>query len=768
MKYTLRRPVKKSILISRDDIAVKVNDEFVNLCGYSREEIEEKSLLEISRMIRLDSRICLEDIENEYDCYIFTNNFEPREITISCKKNDYDKTKTYFFKEKSNSRIEKRLTFAAKIISDNEIGGILLRVPDLMILKVNQKFLGTLDAPFNEEGNSIGRRLAEILPEGFCGTIAEEVISNVINNGKSYFSNHHNFELFKRGGKYYDVTYLPIFLSEESRFILHTAVNVTERVLSKKRIEEQKKELEAIIENISDELVICDKNGRYTLMNKEFRDNPLYKITESVTSETLNDLIQHYDYQGKLIEYENFPSKRVIRGERFSGYRMDIKYKDKTISREVSGTPVYDSEGNFLAGVLVSHDISIRLKNEENLWIKTQFELLTQIIENLELGFIRCSYPDYRIIDLNNKAYKDILQNNPELKGYSDINDRYIYDVCHIIEEKELFEVIDDSFVKTRSLYLQMKKMIVAGEERFCRIMWQPMFGLENQIIEVLVIIIDITDEVTAKNKLEETIKTQDDIFANVSHELKTPLNVIFSTAQLLDSYLKYNSLDAVKPKISRCINTIKQNCYRFTKLINNIVDLSKMDSGFLKLNLKNENIVEIIENIVLSVSEYVRVKGLDIIFDTDTEEKIIACDPEKIERIMLNLISNAIKFSNPGGTIYVNASDKGDFFEISVTDTGVGIEKKFLEYIFMRFYQVDKTLARNAEGTGIGLSLVKSIVDMHGGKTSVISETGKGSTFRFELPVRTVGQAIDNESKTAIRNNIDMISIEFSDIYHL
>ena len=179
------------------------------------------------------------------------------------------------------------------------------------------------------------------------------------------------------------------------------------------------------------------------------------------------------------------------------------------------------------------------------------------------------------------------------------------------------------------------------------------------------------------------------------------------------------------------------QNCYRLSKLINNIVDLSKIEAGFFQLNLSNNNIVEIVEEIVNSVTAYTDIKGLSIIFDTDTEEKIIACDPEKIERIVLNLISNAIKFSDVGNEIFVNIQDKNELIEISVKDNGIGIEHNQLDMIFDRFKQVDKSLSRNAEGAGIGLSLVKAIVEMHQGRIYVESEIGKGSKFIVELPAK-------------------------------
>lgn len=276
---------------------------------------------------------------------------------------------------------------------------------------------------------------------------------------------------------------------------------------------------------------------------------------------------------------------------------------------------------------------------------------------------------------------------------------------------------------------------------------------------------IDVDAEIKANQIMERTLKAQEELLVNISHELKTPLNVISSTAQLLDMYYKSGSLENKKDIIIKYISSIKLNSYRLSKLINNIIDTSKIEAGFFELNLSNNNIVEIVEETVMSVTNYTEIKGLNIIFDTDIEEKIIACDPEKIERIILNLISNAIKFSNEGGEIFVNIQDMNEWVEISVRDTGVGIEKNHLDMIFDRFKQVDKSLSRNAEGTGIGLSLVKAIVELHGGSISVESEYGEGSKFIVVLPARAVTEqhALLNRN---MKNRSESIEVEFSDVY--
>lgn len=131
-----------------------------------------------------------------------------------------------------------------------------------------------------------------------------------------------------------------------------------------------------------------------------------------------------------------------------------------------------------------------------------------------------------------------------------------------------------------------------------------------------------------------------------------------------------------------------------------------------------------------MSVAGYVENKGLELVFDTDTEEKIMACDLDMIERIMLNLLSNSVKFTSPGDSIKVNFIDEGDSVKIVVMDTGIGIPEDKQLSIFERFRQVDRSFTRNHEGSGIGLALVNSLVKMHGGRIELSSELGKGSEF--------------------------------------
>lgn len=298
--------------------------------------------------------------------------------------------------------------------------------------------------------------------------------------------------------------------------------------------------------------------------------------------------------------------------------------------------------------------------------------------------------------------------------------------------------------------------------------------------------VLDITDRIKAEEAKEEIRKIHEDennklldqmkmfdklkteYFSNLSHELRTPLNIILSSLKLLE--LKKRALqEEAALKLDKHISTIKQNSYRLLRLINNIIDMTKIESGFFKIHLRNCNIVSIVEEITLSVAEYIENRGIIFLFDTDIEEKLMACDPDKIERIMLNLLSNAIKFTKSGDSISVNVFEREEAVEIVVSDTGIGITMDKQELIFQRFRQVDTSLTREQEGSGIGLSLVKSLVDMHEGTISLESEYGKGSKFMVRLPVKILdseentGINMDNRSK---QTQIERLNIEFSDIY--
>ena len=263
-----------------------------------------------------------------------------------------------------------------------------------------------------------------------------------------------------------------------------------------------------------------------------------------------------------------------------------------------------------------------------------------------------------------------------------------------------------------------------------------------------------------AMHNAEEASNIKTHFISNISHELKTPINVIMSAIQLIN----YNTKES--PSYSKNKNTlaiIDDNCKRLLRLINNLIDVQKHELDDTKLNLSAVNVVNLIEMLVASVVPYAESKNLNLIFDTNKEDVILKVDSDKLERIILNLLSNAIKFSKPNGEIRVTLNFE-DCLYISVADNGIGIAQENLNKIFDKFTQLDTSFSRKNEGSGIGLSIVKSFVLLHNGKISVKSELNKGTSFLIELPLTETSNI---ETEDASYDNLsENVKIELSDIY--
>jgi len=267
------------------------------------------------------------------------------------------------------------------------------------------------------------------------------------------------------------------------------------------------------------------------------------------------------------------------------------------------------------------------------------------------------------------------------------------------------------------------------------------------------------------REALEKSLIMKDEFISLLSHEFKTPLNVIYSAIQLIE-HMYFNQ---IPDRVKGLIGNIKQNTFRQLRLANNLLDITRLNAGQYKLNKKYIDIVFLTKVITQSIKVYANQKNIELSFKSNVTCKNICIDDEKYERIILNILSNAIKFTDKGGKIAVilNEIRRTDMIQIKVQDSGIGIPKDKQELIFERFGQVDSNLSRRSEGTGIGLSLVKLLVDILGGTIEVESKYGVGSTFIITLPVENA--EMGNECEPSLDDDnrlISEINIQFSDIY--
>ena len=236
-------------------------------------------------------------------------------------------------------------------------------------------------------------------------------------------------------------------------------------------------------------------------------------------------------------------------------------------------------------------------------------------------------------------------------------------------------------------------------------------------------------------DKIIEVERNKNNYFINLSHELRTPLNVISSVEQLITN-LNKSPNGIPRDKIDEYMIVMNKNIKRLLNLINNIIDTTKIENGKYKINIQEEDIVYLVEETALSLKDAIESTGLNLIIDTNTEEKMIRCDKNEIERCIINLLSNASKFTPTGGEIKVDIQDLDEKVKITVEDNGIGIEEKYHKSIFDRFNQIVDEQTEVKGGSGLGLTITKHIIDMHNGEIYVESEINKGTKFTIILPV--------------------------------
>jgi signal transduction histidine kinase len=232
--------------------------------------------------------------------------------------------------------------------------------------------------------------------------------------------------------------------------------------------------------------------------------------------------------------------------------------------------------------------------------------------------------------------------------------------------------------------------------------------------------------------QLEAASRHKSEFLANMSHELRTPLNAVIGFSEVLLQRM----FGALNDKQDEYLKDIYASGQHLLSLINDILDLSKIEAGRMELELTEFALPQMIQNALTLVRERALRRGIALHHLIDNRVADIRADERKVKQVLLNLLSNALKFTPEGGEIDVTARLHDDVAEVSVADTGIGIAPTDQDTVFEEFRQVG-TADKKAEGTGLGLTLSRKFIELHGGKIWVQSEVGRGSTFTFTLPVR-------------------------------
>lgn len=402
--------------------------------------------------------------------------------------------------------------------------------------------------------------------------------------------------------------------------------------------------------------------------------------------------------------------------------------------------------------VIIGSIIELYLLYRETDYLNKELSKFYNLANNNTHSYIFICDKDYNVSFMNKKIKEDY--------NYKINNEEFKKELLKISLSKEKEEMIKkELYTKSnwRGIVNNLKKDCMVD----CSI---QLIKPEEEESQMLVSYIDISETIKLQSEIEvhkiNDVK-KSEFISTLSHELKTPLNIFYSIIQLLDK-TKSIGVKEFKETYDKYSDSLKLNIKRMLRLVNNIVDSTRIDTGVFKAEFGNYEIVSIIEDIVISTVPFAQSKNISIEFDTNIEEHFIKCDPTMIEKIVLNLVSNSIKYTKNKGSIKVNLILKDNILEIVFKDTGIGIPYELKDKIFHRFSRVDSSLKRVNEGSGIGLNIVKAMVETHNGSISVDSVLNEGSTFKVKLP----NILIENSPMIIYEFNKASTELELSDIY--
>jgi two-component system phosphate regulon sensor histidine kinase PhoR len=317
-------------------------------------------------------------------------------------------------------------------------------------------------------------------------------------------------------------------------------------------------------------------------------------------------------------------------------------------------------------------------------------------------------------IQLANRAFMDLFDVTADVRGKTVLEVLRLHELTGLLQRVAAEKQVLDHELKTGGL-----------SERWLQINAAAVSGSAGAGQGTILVFHDLT-------RLKQLERTREEFVANVSHELRTPLSLIKGYVETLLDGAKDN------PEVAtRFLQTIQRNAERLQFLIEDLLTISELESGRLKMNLQSIQLRPFVEKLLEDLRP--QAKGRNVTLTNDVPDLTAQADAERLQQVLANIVGNAIKYGRADGQVAVSARNgDGDMIEVCVQDDGPGIPPEALERVFERFYRVDKARSREQGGTGLGLSIVKHIVQSHGGKVWARSELGKGATFYFTLPTTT------------------------------
>ncbi|MBD1911620.1 MULTISPECIES: PAS domain S-box protein [unclassified Leptolyngbya] len=547
----------------------------------------------------------------------------------------------------------------------------------------------------------------------------------------------------KDGSLYWVESTLVPFLDAQGQPFQYLAVrfDITDRKLAEVTIQQENAFRQQIVENMAEGLCVCHALEELPYLRFTVWNQQMFQIT-GYTQEEINTLGWHILFPDmETQEQARTRMTRMHENDFLIAEEWDIQRQDgqrRTIA--ISTSLLSSSEGQLYVLALIQ-DITARKQAEKALQESQQF--IQTVVNTVPLPLLWKNQQSV-FLGCNQQLAKTLgLQSPDEIIGKTD------FDFSPTPLEAEAYQAADRWVMEEEEPKLGIEETLTLpnGEQRWLETHKAPLRNWAGEVVGIVGMFQDITARKQAEAELQRTneelaqaTRLKDEFLATMSHELRTPLNAILGMTEGL--------VEAVFGEINsqqlRAIQTIERSGHHLLELINDILDIAKIESGQMELDCIPTAVTPLCNASMAFFKQQAEKKKIDLLLNLPSDLPYLWVDERRIRQVLINLLNNAVKFTPEGGQITLEVSLQegktlGDqsqrFLRLAVTDTGIGISPENIGKLFRPFIQIDSALNRKYEGTGLGLALVKRIVELHGGQVRLTSEVGAGSCFTIDLP---------------------------------
>jgi len=671
---------------------------------------------------------------------------------------------------------------------------------------------------FTPEDRAAGRPQRELAIAATEGRFEEEAI-RVRADGKHFWANVVLTPLHDAAGNLFGFAKITRDLSQQKR-AEETARELerqrTARLVAEAgeaRAEQERErfrtlssQLDAVFEGVADGLTVQDRNGKLLFANSAAARQVGVGSRAELLRIDPGAIVHRYemfDEHGASFPPQALPGRRVLAGERQA--EALIKIRDLDSGREwwsmIRSSGVFDAQGQPEMAINIWHDVTRDRQREEHerylndataaLSKSLDYEATLSTLADLLVPGL-CDWCAIHLLEGDTVRNVAVAHTDPAKKQRAqDFQAKYppnpqaaggVWSVLRTGKPSLHAQIDPQALAASARDEEHLRELQAAGMRS---LMFAPI-SVQGRVLGTLSLIsaeggrrydeqdLAVVTELgrrvgafienaTLYRRAQEAVKTaaaavqaaetagrlKDEFLATVSHELRTPLNAILGWS----SVLKTRSDEA---SIAKGVDVIFRNAKVQSKLIEDILDVSRIITGKLRLELRSVNLVNAVVEAIEVVRPSANARNISLHFERPSEPHVLVGDSERLVQVLWNLLSNAVKFSDSGGRVEVKISQEGSQLRLSVIDQGRGIEADFLPYVFERFKQADGSTTRRYGGLGLGLAIVRHIVELHGGRVSVQSEgPGRGSTFTLVLPIRATTASVSQATEPPVAGRV-------------